>query len=1002
MANLNTHPHIEDVIFNKPSLKELVRLIKNGTINAIWPSTNDEFNDWNKDGYKPYVDDTIGRTADRLKLKSLNTSMTIYYGDHQDSTSSGEINLTKTQENYNQVINAINSQKQEIVNLNYYDNVDDIYPISNSNLTLSLDSSTGQINNTQNVINYENTILTQYRRHIQKINDFINRINNFKPSVETTSLTLSDEDLINDYNEFFINSTNEINENFRNTIALPEWDIEDVNTTLIDPITSIYDFSKINNLYKIDEKIIDNIFDYIENYYKNTDQEFTINKYYLSELKLLESNYKLYQSELEKLINDFYSNWENDGSNNLNIIKQIYLSPIAMNLFSGEEIEEYEIDIEKLYEKYVYPWENFVKYLYLIKNSTENTANAELYWENLMATLKEEVDTLIALEQRISAINYNFITVINNLNSNTFIFEKPLINILFLSDGTIQNSNQILDQIQQGYNILHNEEQLLTQYQKLIPANYLPRTSINLSNYSDWHLAIINKFNEKISINDNSNLTYLKEDQNYISELYNDFKQEYFNFLTSIKNLNIHPVSSLNFILQKNGISNINEIQNTIINQKNKLLNHYKVLTDALSYNMEESINNLNIESQNILTRINNATVVLTDSGNEQDFIDQVIDPDKTTTEDDYTITAINLLLKRITNNSLSFSEEQIIPKISEDFLTIYNKDTVINNLYFILSKGESLNREYVLINKIDNINSLLESWRPIYSQEVYSHYTCIAVGSDIQFPYSKTNADKTSMSGEAIDGTITVLVDNQFYHYPLINNQADIITKGTRNGQILTVGGLVSALGGDPNTTKISEMKVGDHHTPIHMDEGFFIPCNGVVSGIYKTQLKGGITYWDVIKYDGTTETPVGLQALKLFGAVYNDYAEYRSAEAHPGRCIIENGDGTLSLSSGRLQLGANIVSDTYGFAIGETNNATCPVAVCGRVLAYPLESKALYTPGAAVCSGPDGTISLMTREEIREWPDAIVGYVSEVPTYDTWGSDNVSVNGRVWIKIK
>jgi hypothetical protein len=31
--------HAEDVIFKKPSLKEFIRLIKNGTINAIWPST---------------------------------------------------------------------------------------------------------------------------------------------------------------------------------------------------------------------------------------------------------------------------------------------------------------------------------------------------------------------------------------------------------------------------------------------------------------------------------------------------------------------------------------------------------------------------------------------------------------------------------------------------------------------------------------------------------------------------------------------------------------------------------------------------------------------------------------------------------------------------------------------------------------------------------------------------------------------------------------------------
>ena len=105
--------HAEDVIFNKPSLKELVRLIKNGTINAIWPSTKDEFDDWNNEdnpeGYKKYVDESIGRTADRLKLKSLNTSMTIYYGDHQDSTATGDIDINKTQEKYNQVINAINN-----------------------------------------------------------------------------------------------------------------------------------------------------------------------------------------------------------------------------------------------------------------------------------------------------------------------------------------------------------------------------------------------------------------------------------------------------------------------------------------------------------------------------------------------------------------------------------------------------------------------------------------------------------------------------------------------------------------------------------------------------------------------------------------------------------------------------------------------------------------------------------------------------------------------------
>lgn len=144
-------------------------------------------------------------------------------------------------------------------------------------------------------------------------------------------------------------------------------------------------------------------------------------------------------------------------------------------------------------------------------------------------------------------------------------------------------------------------------------------------------------------------------------------------------------------------------------------------------------------------------------------------------------------------------------------------------------------------------------------------------------------------------------------------------------------------------------------------------------------------------------------ISANKVSGAIWNDYAEYReSFITEPGRCVIETGFGDLELSSKRLQLGANIVSDTFGFSIGETDKAKTPIAVCGRVLAYPFENRYDFTPGAAVCSGPDGTISLMTRNEIKEWPDAIVGYVSEIPEYKTWGTNNISINNRIWIKIK
>ena len=144
-------------------------------------------------------------------------------------------------------------------------------------------------------------------------------------------------------------------------------------------------------------------------------------------------------------------------------------------------------------------------------------------------------------------------------------------------------------------------------------------------------------------------------------------------------------------------------------------------------------------------------------------------------------------------------------------------------------------------------------------------------------------------------------------------------------------------------------------------------------------------------------------LVATKVRGAVFNDYAEYReSLIKEPGRCVIETGYGDLELSTKRLQLGGNIISDTFGFSIGETNKAETPIAVCGRVLAYPYEDRYKFTAGAAVCSGPNGTVSLMTREEIREWPDAIIGYVSEIPEYKEWGTDKIQVNNRIWIKIK
>ncbi len=143
------------------------------------------------------------------------------------------------------------------------------------------------------------------------------------------------------------------------------------------------------------------------------------------------------------------------------------------------------------------------------------------------------------------------------------------------------------------------------------------------------------------------------------------------------------------------------------------------------------------------------------------------------------------------------------------------------------------------------------------------------------------------------------------------------------------------------------------------------------------------------------------------LSGAAWNDYAEFREpknidiSDIPYGRCVIENGDDTVSFSTKRLQPCGQIVSDTYGFTLG-TESGNLPIALCGRVLAYTYESRKEFKVGDAVCTGPEGMVSKMTREEIKEYPDRIVGYVASIPNYLYWGEANIEVKGRIWIKVK
>ena len=206
--------------------------------------------------------------------------------------------------------------------------------------------------------------------------------------------------------------------------------------------------------------------------------------------------------------------------------------------------------------------------------------------------------------------------------------------------------------------------------------------------------------------------------------------------------------------------------------------------------------------------------------------------------------------------------------------------------------------------------------------------------------------------------------------------------------------------------------------HGLVGGNNGMYVGNGDADGSILGTSGKANLIFksWQSIGFvDGCSSTNAGitmtintrtgvLRGNKLWGAVWNDYAECREADTiEPGKCVIEVGNDTLITSTERLMPGANITSDTFGFAIGETEQAKTPIAVSGRVLAYPYESREEFKKniGRPVCSGPNGTVSIMTDEEYRNKGYCAIGTISAVPDYEEWGTGKVKVNGRVWIKV-
>lgn len=251
-----------------------------------------------------------------------------------------------------------------------------------------------------------------------------------------------------------------------------------------------------------------------------------------------------------------------------------------------------------------------------------------------------------------------------------------------------------------------------------------------------------------------------------------------------------------------------------------------------------------------------------------------------------------------------------------------------------------------------------------------------------------------------ATDGTLRVnnnsdtsILSLSSYYLPLAG--------GTMTGQIRKAGSSSSWISGR-NTAAVRINSYSAYCPGLSMKT-----TNGSWEiGVY-TSDNLWFTYASDVNYDSNTNTVAQFHAASngaLYGAVWNDYAEFRSTvpNSKPGQVVVENGDGTLCLSSTRLQPGCEVVSDTFGFAIGETDDCKTPIAAAGRVLAYTYEDRNEFIAGEPVCSGPNGTVSRMTLEEARLYPHCIIGTVSEIPSYKRWSSGDVEVDGRIWIRIR